>query len=289
MSAATPSDPVPRRSRLLAGVLSFIAPGVGHLYVGRPRRGLVLFLTLLALQFVVVAGAFMVPPTFRAVVSFGFAILAVAAAVFLFTIVDAVRLANRGGGAPPPRWYVGAGAVIAVWIAFFAASELNAVAKTQMPWRNFSIPSASMEPTLHVGEWIIADMRHFEKHAPARGDLAIYRLPSDNETIYIKRIVGLPGDRVAFRDGHVVINGKATDEPFADFGDPKAFFNTTAEVTVPPDQIFVAGDNRANSSDSRVRQHGMVPFGNLIGRATEVFMTEDWNRAGLWIGSPKMP
>ncbi len=143
-----------------------------------------------------------------------------------------------------------------------------------------------MQPTLHLGEGIVADTSYFASHAPARGDVIFYRLPSDNSTIYIKRIVGLPGDRIAFRDGHAILNGAATTEPFADTGDPKAFYNTTAEVTVPPAHVFVAGDNRANSADSRLKQHGFVPVKNLIARATEIFYTQDPERLGRWVGSP---
>jgi len=287
MPAVTAPEPAPRRSPVIAGVLSFFAPGSGHIYIGQYRRGTVLILAFILLQPVLLLAGFLVAPTFRAVSSFMVVILAAALLLTLFITIDAIRIARRGGQGT--RWYLWVGAILLCWIGFAATSVLGAVIKPQLPWRTFTIPSASMEPTLYVDEWLIADMRYFDKHAPARGDLVLYRVPTDNETIYIKRIVGLPGDRVVFRDGHAVVNGAATGESFANFGDPKAFFNTTAEVTVPPDQLFVAGDNRANSSDSRVRQHGMVPFRNLIGRATEVFLTEDWDRAGLWIGSPKAP
>jgi signal peptidase I len=287
MSAVTPSDPAPRRSPVFAGVLSFFAPGSGHIYIGQYRRGIVLILAFILLQPILLLAGFVVAPTFRAVSSFMIAILLAALLLTLFITIDAIRLARRGGQGT--RWYVWIGAILLCWIGFFATSVLGAVIKPHLPWRTFTIPSASMEPTLHVDEWLIADMRYYDKHAPARGDVVLYRVPIDNETIYIKRIVGLPGDRVVFRDGHAVVNGAATDEPFANFGDPKAFFNTTAEVTVPPEQLFVVGDSRANSTDSRVRQHGMVPVSNLIGRAAEVFMTDQWSRAGLWIGSPQTP
>lgn len=279
-----PATPA-RRSPVAAGVLSFFAPGSGHIFIGRYRRGILLLLAFVLLQPVLLVAGFLVAPTFRAVATFTVVTLLAALLVMLFIIIDAVRLARRGGQGA--RWYVWVGAMLLCWLGAFATGGLGVVIRPYLPWRTFTIPSASMEPTLHVGDWVIGDMRYFEGHAPARGDLVLYRLPSDNTTIYIKRIVGLPGDRVVFRDGHTVVNGAVTDEPFASFGDPKAFFNTTAEVTVPPDRLFVVGDNRANSMDSRARQHGMVPFENLIGRAAEVFMTNGWSRAGLWVGSPK--
>jgi signal peptidase I len=284
-SNSTPSDRAPRRSRVLAGVLSFFAPGSGHVYIGQYRRGMLLLLAFVLLQPVLLLAGFLVAPTFRAVMVFGIAILVASLVVVILIVIDAIRQARRSEGSA--RWYVWVGAIALCWGGFYAATLLGDAIKPQLPWRTFTIPSASMEPTLHVDEWLIADMRHYDRQAPARGDLVLYRLPSDNATIYIKRIVGLPGDNIAFRDGHAVVNGASTNEPFANFGDPHAFFNNTAGVTVPPDQLFVAGDNRANSLDSRAQKHGMVPMSNVIGRAAEIFLTEDLARLGLWVGSPK--
>jgi signal peptidase I len=290
MSSDTPSAAPPSRpSRILAVLISLIAPGAGHVYAGASRRGTMLLAAMVVLQAFLLAIAFLLPPTFRAVV--GYTVIAVGVTLLfcLAIVVDSVRLARHASG-PRARWYMWLGAILAVWVAFYATSAVSSVAKQHLPWRSFAVPSSSMEPTIRLGEWILADRRYYPGHAPARGDLVIYRLPTDNETIYIKRIVGLPGDRIAFRDGHAIVNGTEAREPFADFGDPKAFYNNTAEVTVPPGHLFVAGDNRANSSDSRVtRKHGTVPVQNLVARATEVFMTEDFERAALWIGSPAAP
>jgi signal peptidase I len=285
MSSVTPADPAPRRSAVVAGVLSFFAPGSGHIYIGQYRRGILLLLLFVLFQPLLLLAGFLMAPTFHAVAGFGVAMLGAGLLLVVLIMIDAIRLARRGGqGAPWSMWI---GAVLACWAGVYAATLVGNLIKPHLPWRTFTIPSASMEPTLRLDEWLVADMRHYDKQAPARGDLVLYRLPSDNRTIYIKRIIGLPGDHIAFRDGHAVVNGVQTDEPFANFGEPHAFFNNTAAVTVPPDQIFVAGDNRANSMDSRVRQHGMVPMKNLIGRAAEIVLTEDWSRAGLWVGTPK--
>ena len=290
MSSETLIEAPPSRpSRILAALISLIAPGAGHVYAGAPRRGLILLAALFVLQIALLAFAFLVPPAFRAVVAFTIVGMGVTVLLCIAIVVDAVRVAGRTS-APRPRWYIWLGAILLCWAAFYATGAVSNVTKPHFPWRTFSVPSSSMEPTIRLGEWVLADTHYYRGHAPARGDLVMYRLPTDNETIYIKRIVGLAGDHIAFRDGRAIVNGTETREPFADFGDPKAFYNNTAEVTVPPDHLFVAGDNRANSSDSRVmRNHGMVPVQNLVARATDVFMTEDLDRAGLWIGSPAAP
>jgi signal peptidase I len=285
MSLAAEAAPRPR-SRILAALLSLLAPGVGHLYVGQRRRALGIVLLNVALFVLFMGVAFLVPPAFLPLVIYGATSIVAALVFYLGSAVDAVRLARRDGVAPRVRWYLLLGAVLAIWAGNLAIESLVPALRPHLPWRTYSVASGSMEPTLVTGEWFIADNRRYAGHPPARGDLVTYRLPSDESTIYIKRIIGLAGDRVAFRDNRAVVNGTVQSEPFADLKDPAAYYATTPEVTVPADHVFVAGDNRANSSDSRVQQHGFVPIRNLTGRATEILLTDDDDRMGLWVGTP---
>ena len=284
MSAVTLSHSPRLPSRIVAGLLSLLAPGVGHLYAGHVRRGIVLAAAFIALQPILIAGAHQVVPTATALLLFALAMIAALLLLYLFTLVDAVRLARRGAAT---RWYVWLAGIGLVWALSYAAGVTNPAIKALLRWQTFSIASNSMQPTLRAGELLIADKTWFATHAPARGDVVVYRLPSDSATIYIKRVVALGGDRIAFRDGRAIVNGVAADEPFADPGDPKSLLANTPEVTVPPDHLFVAGDNRAKSSDSRLTQHGVVPVKNLVARVTEIFMAEDWQRIGTWVGSAR--
>ena len=287
MSTMTvPADDAPPRSRFLAALLTFLAPGVGHLYIGQRRRALAIVVIDVVLFAGFIAGALILPPSFAALAIYGIAGLATLLLFALACIIDAVRLARRDAAAPRVRWYVLLAAIVAVWAVNYGIELVAPAARAHTPWRTYTVPSGSMEPTLHIGEWFIGDPRWFAGHAPARGDVVTYRLPSDESTIYVKRVVALAGDRIAFRDNRVVVNGAVQAEPFADLGNPGTFYGTTAEVTVPADHIFVAGDNRANSSDSRVAQHGFVPVRNLIARATEVLLSDDVERLGQWVGSP---
>jgi signal peptidase I len=286
MTLSAEAAPPRPRSRLLAAVLSLLAPGVGHLYIGQRRRALIIVVLNVVLFLAFFAGAFVLPPTFQSIAIYGVAGIAALLIFYFGSVIDAVRLARRDDAAPRLRWYVLLGAVLAIWAGNFAIEATGPAIKRHMPWRTFSVASGSMQPTLQTGEWFLADTRHYASHAPARGDLVTYRLPSDESTIYIKRIVALPGDRIAFRDNRAVVNGVVQAEPFADLSGANGFYATTAEVTVPADHIFVAGDNRANSSDSRVKQHGFVPVKNLTGRATEIVLSEEGERFGLWIGTP---
>jgi signal peptidase I len=152
----------------------------------------------------------------------------------------------------------------------------------------FYIPSGSMEPQLEVGDRVLVSRTSYRLHDVHRGDIVVFpsptptlgadddpflervakdlleavalRKPGEHELI--KRVVGLPGDTVSAADGHVVIDGRQLVEPYLsedvltqDFG----------PVTVPEGQVFVMGDNRANSSDSRVI--GTIEIDSIVGRA----------------------
>jgi signal peptidase I len=189
----------------------------------------------------------------------------------------------------------------------------------------FNIPSGSMIPTLLVGDYLFVSKYSYgySRHsfpfspplfsgriwetAPGRGDIAVFKLPTDGHTDYIKRVIGLPGDRVQMRGGALYVND--TVVPHAqidDFIDRDANGNAvqsrqfretlpggvshnvldmlingpvddTGLFTVPQGHVFMMGDNRDNSSDSRVPNGGVgfVPMENLVGRAEFLFFSTD--------------
>jgi signal peptidase I len=125
----------------------------------------------------------------------------------------------------------------------------------------FRIPSDSMAPTLRAGDQVLVDKRAYHGSAPRRGDLAVFRAPRTGE-ILLKRVVAVAGDTVGIEDGVLVVDGRRPREPYAD---PEAIDSVYfGPVRVRPGTVFVLGDNRANSEDSR--DFGAVPTGRLIGR-----------------------
>ena len=127
----------------------------------------------------------------------------------------------------------------------------------------FYIPSPSMTPTLQVDDRVLVNKLSYDLHGVHRGDIVVFRSPQDGpEKDLIKRVVGLPGDTVEGRDGHVVLNGKELPEPYLPDGVQTATFDL---VTVSAGHYWVMGDNRPNSSDSRV--FGPIPESRIIGRA----------------------
>jgi len=210
------------------------------------------------------------------------------------------------------RWWILSGlAIIVVALAAVFFTVPHDVASIKRPFRSFSFPSTSMEPTLRLGEYAFADMRAYVDAPPARGDIVVFTLPRDPATTYVKRVVGLPGERVQMKNGIVYINDEAV--PTADAGTYKlaaqgepekpgrlkretlpngvsytildltdnSFLDNTPVYPVPKGQYFMLGDNRDNSSDSRVlNQVGYIPRANVIGQIGMIFWSPDLSRIG---------
>ena len=134
----------------------------------------------------------------------------------------------------------------------------------------FRIEGDSMEPTMNDGEYVIISKLSYKLGDPERGDVIVFRFPRSPDRDFIKRIIGLPGDKVEVRDGNVFVNGTQLHEEYI-AADPN--YNSAWEVG--PDQLFVLGDNRNNSSDSHV--WGLLPAENVIGKAWVTYWPpSDW-------------
>ncbi|MDR7417999.1 MAG: signal peptidase I [Armatimonadota bacterium] len=143
----------------------------------------------------------------------------------------------------------------------------------------FFIPSASMEPTLRTGDRILVGKFTYRIWDIRRGDIIVFRYPLNPNKDFVKRVVGLAGERIQIKDGLVLINGRPLHEvyPTALPGGDRACASNYGPETVPKDSVFVLGDNRCNSEDSRF--FGFVPVKNIVGRALAVYWPLD--RIGL--------
>jgi signal peptidase I len=156
--------------------------------------------------------------------------------------------------------------------------------------RLFYASAHSMEPLIRQGERFMVNTAYYGMHPPSRGDVVVYVQPKRPAEDGLKRIVAVGGDRIALSRGLSIVNGVALSEPYADVGNGASAYNNMAEMVVPNGTVFVLGDNRSNSEDSRVvTAHGPVPVGNIIGLATYIVWSHDLQRIGLWIGTPSSP
>jgi signal peptidase I len=140
---------------------------------------------------------------------------------------------------------------------------------------NFRVDGESMLPNFDDGQMLLVNRNAYEHldingnvfypfDPPERGDVVVFNPPNDSDKPYIKRIIGLPGDEVTFSDGHVNINGEPLAEDYIQ-DRTRCGRADTCDVVVPEGEVFVLGDHRSNSSDSRV--FGPVPVENIIGKA----------------------
>lgn len=131
------------------------------------------------------------------------------------------------------------------------------------------IPSASMLPTLELGDRLVVEKISYKFHPPAYADIVVFAVPPQLQAdgyqadqAFIKRAIGLPGDRISLKNGQVYRNDLLLTEPYLKIT-PKP--EDISNITIPPGQLFVMGDNRNNSNDSRY--WGTLPMKNLIGKA----------------------
>lgn len=130
------------------------------------------------------------------------------------------------------------------------------------------IKGSSMEPNFHNGEYILTDKISYRFRTPSRGDVIILKAPKNPEVDYIKRVIGLPGERIKVERGQVFINETKVDERYVSDATPLfpgSFLQDGVEITVPEDEYFVMGDNRPHSSDSR--EFGPIGRNLIIGKA----------------------
>ena len=141
----------------------------------------------------------------------------------------------------------------------------------QMGVQNYKVLGYSMEPNLYQGQYMLVNKIEYWLHPPARGDVIVFQPPNDPSGIpLIKRVIGLPGERIEITGGQVLIDGTRLEEPYVRGQTAR----NHAEV-VPADAVFVMGDNRGNSSDSRA--WGPLPQEYIVGRAVLCYWPpEQW-------------
>jgi signal peptidase I len=144
-------------------------------------------------------------------------------------------------------------------LLFFAINAISA---------RIRVDGSSMEPTLHSGEFMIVNRLAYRLSSPQIGDVVVFHYPGNPEQEYIKRVIGLPGDRVVIANGQVTVNGQVLDEPY--IAAPPEYED---DRIVPLDTLYVLGDNRNNSSDSH--SWGTVALDQVIGKAILVYWPPD--------------
>lgn len=300
----TPPEPKKRRA-WLAALLSLLLPGLGQLYNRQVTLALI-FIALALLLSMPARWLIAAVPT-EYVISVAATLIACGLAVPLFAIVQAMIGARRAGTillAWFNRWFVYAGLFVLVTACGLLAEMLPISSIT-----SYSMESGSMIPTLLVRERLQARTKAFEDQRPERGELAVFRPPHEPDVDFIKRVIGLPGDRIQLREGRLYLNGTVVERTpvsapeaaqlIQEYPDARVYrellpggvsyliaelsdnegLDDTEEFVVPADHVFVLGDNRDRSNDSRSNM-GFIPISGVHGKPLFVIWSDDKSRIG---------
>jgi signal peptidase I len=279
----------------IAGLLSLINPGLGQIYNGQGRKGVIIlalsFLSLPVIMLCLDHGNVVLCLVLFAVLGLSY---------YCYAIADAIIVARRLRLEYILKKYNRAIVYIGIIIAVALVNSslfASGISPSEYIKKNyiqaFKIPAGSMKPTIVVGDQILVDRRPTAQD-PKPGDVIVFEYPVDPAKDFIKRVIAVGGDTVEIRDKELLINGEPKAEPYVIHSDTKTIpakvspRDNFGPVTVPKGSFFVIGDNRDESYDSRF--WGFVEQARVKGTAKIVYWSWDsdaasirWNRIGTKI------
>ncbi len=264
-------DNLKKRKPILAFLLSLVTPGLGQIYNGQLKKG-ISYLVGFYLIYIVFS--------FLLLILYGMIIyLIVMIGVFFFIWIDAVRGAIKVKAIELKsynKWYI--------YLIIFLLCNVAILPLLRWTFRNniarpYKIRSSTMAPALLVGDYLVADMRIYKSQKPQRGDIIIFEFPKDPSMDFIKRVIGMEGEEVEIVKNKIYINDKLLDDPWGYFTKDYPALDTFGPVVVPKDSLFVLGDNRNNSQDSRY--WGFVKVEKVKGKALYLYWAKNKSRIGM--------
>lgn len=264
-------DSFKKRKRILALLLSLVTPGLGQIYNGQFRKG-IFYLIGFLLAYILFSFLLF---KFYGMIFY----LIVMVGSFVFIMIDALRRANKSKAIqlkPFNKWYI---YLIIFLLSSVVISPLLGGTIRKNIVRAYRIPSSAMEPAVLVGDYLIADMKIYKSEKPKRGDIIIFEFPKDPSKDFIERVIGMEGEKVEIVKNNIYINDKLLDDPWGYFTKGYPALDTFGPVVVPKNSLFVMGDNRNNSQDSRF--WGFVNVEKVKGKALYLYWAKNKSRIGM--------
>jgi signal peptidase I len=258
------------RSPSGAALLSALLPGLGHIYTGELKKGVLLI--CIPYGVLILVGIFGLLSTFYGLVS----VILLAIVFYLYSIFSSFKAARRNHNYQLRafnRWFY------YVAIIIFVSTAANALLSFRgqvLGYEAYRIPAKSMEPTLQVGDFITVTTRYDE---PTIGDVVVFLYPKNKSISYVKRIAALGGDVVSIDNGKVFVNGEYLSIlDVSKESRQKEFSISLERIVIPENEIFLLGDWRDQSNDSRF--WGPVPTSDVVGQVTYIWFSNDFDRIG---------
>jgi signal peptidase I len=288
---------VKKRNPIISLLFSILSPGLGQIYNGQLEKGIIFYFVgfLLLLTYSIV-GLYFYGLIIYLLIGIGWLIFIYADSLFTAIKIKQIELNDYN------KWYV--------YIIFLLVFNIITLGSKEflVKIKAYSIHSGAMQRTLLLGDYILANNAAYGVRnpftnkvwipigTPQRGDVVVFIFPQDSSKDYIKRVVGLPGDRLQIINKKVFINGQLYPTPQAVYDDPAIIpapqrpndpgRDNLGPVVVPANSYFVMGDNRDQSYDSRF--WGFVPFDLVRGKVLYIYFSRDqknamirWERLGL--------
>jgi signal peptidase I len=260
-----------KRNPFLAALATFGAFGLGQLYNGKPIKAAVAYASGL------VCAAFAILAPLSSSLSWILAVVFIQIMVIAILIIDAIRDARNSGEfvlRRYNRWYAYLGIILVQALLISPLLEKPILSSA----KSFRIPNSSMEPTLEIGDRLVANAKAYNQAGPARYDLVVFKYPEKESILYIKRVLGLPGEKIEII-GHIVyVNDHPLNEPYAKYIDPDSQYDHYGPYLLTQGKYFVMGDNRDNSQDSRF--WGPVDRSKFVAKAQYLYWAKNKLRIG---------